>query len=174
MTVFRCTQRVIRRFKITPKEPALASTGVLGDWYANLLNIGSTRLVLCQSERSLLPVILPARNKAFPHEFGNALRKVLLALGVPEERANAEVQATQDIQFAKTRSRQVLGVMNDFAFSAQFYLAHAWTNDPILEACLKLAETPSTPIENESPDRLTVALFRMSTMELAEGTSLAL
>ena len=25
---------------------------VLGDWYANLLNIGSTRLVLCVSERS--------------------------------------------------------------------------------------------------------------------------
>ncbi len=161
MTVFRCTQRVGRRFKITPTEPETPSTGVLGDWYANLLNIGSTRLVLCQSERSLLPVILAARNKAFPHEFGNALRKVLLVLGIPEDRVNAEVQATQDIQFAKTRSRQVLGVMNDFAFSAQFYLTHAWSNDPVLEACLKLTATPSGPIENESPDRLTVALFQM-------------
>ena len=57
MTVFRCTQRVLRRFKLTAIEPETTSTGVLGDWYANLLNFGPTRLVLCQSERSLLPVI---------------------------------------------------------------------------------------------------------------------
>ena len=114
MTVFRCTQRVLRRFKLTAIEPETASTGVLGDWYANLLNFGPTRLVLCQCERSLLPVILPARNKAFPSEFGNALSRVLLALGIPVQQVNAEVLATQDVQFARTRSRQVLGVMNDF------------------------------------------------------------
>ena len=161
MTVFRCTQRVIKRFKLTPTEPETPSTGVLGDWYANLLNIGSIRLVLCQSERTLLPVILPARNADFPHKFGHALSKVLLALGIPEERVNAEVQATQDIQFAKTRSRQVLGVMNDFAFSAPVCLAHAWSNDPILEAFLKLADTPTGPIGMDSPSQLTVALFQM-------------
>ena len=36
LTVFRCTQRVLRRFKLTAIEPETASTGVLGDWYANL------------------------------------------------------------------------------------------------------------------------------------------
>ena len=160
MTVFRCTQRVLRRFKLTAIEPETASTGVLGDWYANLLNIGPTRLVLCQSERSLLPVILPARNKAFPAEFGSALSRVLLVLGIPVRQVNAEVEATRDIQFAKTRSRQVLGVMNDYAFSAQVCLAHAQTNEPVLETCLRLAETPTGPIGMDSPDRLTVSLFR--------------
>ena len=117
MTVFRCTQRVLRRFKLTAIEPETASTGVLGDLYANLLNFGPTRLVLCQSERSLLPVILPARNRDFPAEFGSALSRILLALGIPVQQVHAEVEATRDIQFAKTRSRQVLGVMNDCAFS---------------------------------------------------------
>ena len=160
MTVFRCTQRVLRRFRLTAIEPATGSTGVLGDWCANLLNIGPTRLVLCQSERSLLPVMLPARNNAFPHEFGNMLQRVLLALGVPEASVNAEVAATQDVQFARSRSRQVLGVMNDFAFNAKVYFAHARTNEPVFETCLKLAEMPSRPIGMDSPDRLTVSLFR--------------
>ena len=150
MTVFRCTQRVLRRFKLTAIEPESASTRVLGDWYANLLNIAPTRLVLCQSERSLLPVILPARNKDFPAEFGSALRRVLQALVIPVQLVNAEVSATKDVQFAKTRSRQVLGVMNDFACGAQ-YLAHSPSEDPVLETCLKLAETPSRPIGMDSP-----------------------
>ena len=70
------------------------------------------------------------------------------------------MEATRDIQFAKTRSRQVLGVMNDYAFSAQVCLAHAQTNEPVLETCLRLAETPTGPIGMDSPDRLTVSLFR--------------
>ena len=83
-----------------------------------------------------------------------------MALSIPEDRVEAEVEATREIRFAKTRSRQVLGVMNDFSFSASFYLSHARSNDPGLETCLKLAEMPSRPIGMESPDRLTVSLFR--------------
>ena len=159
MTVFRCTQRVLRRFKLTAIEPDTASTGVLGDWYANLLNVGRKRLVLCVSERSLLPVIVPARNKAFPREFGQTLMRVLLALDIPIHSVDAEVAAAQDVQFARTRNRRVLGVMNDFLFSAELYFAYARSHDPVLETCLKLAETPSRPIGMDSPDRLTVSLF---------------
>ena len=160
MTVVRCTQRVLKRFGLTAVDPPTASTGVLGDWYANLLNVGPARLVLCQSARSLLPVILPARNAAFPQKFGEALGRVLVALGVPAELVTREIAATQEIQVARTRSRQVLGAMNDFAFTACVYLEHARTEDPILETSLKLAEMPSRPIGMESPDRLTVSLFR--------------
>ena len=69
MLVLRCTQRVLRRFQLKPIDSELVSSGVLGDWYANLLNLGSRRYVLCQSERALLPVIVPARNDSFPAEF---------------------------------------------------------------------------------------------------------
>ena len=49
--------------------------------------------------------------------------------------------------------------MNDFAFGAQVCLAHARTNDPVLETCLRLAEAPTGPLGMDSPDRLTVSLF---------------
>ena len=155
MLVFRRTQRVLKRFRLTPIDPESASTGVLGDWYANLLNVGRQRYVLCQSERALLPVILPARNEAFPATFGRALRRVLLALGIPREAVAREVEAADEVHIARTRSRQVLGAMNDFAFIAELHLLHARHDDPALEACLKLAEMPSKPIGYDSPGRLT-------------------
>ena len=42
-------------------KPAPADT-VLGDWYANLIRIGRIQVVLAVSERSLLPVVVPARD----------------------------------------------------------------------------------------------------------------
>ena len=159
MVVFRCTQRVLRRFRLAPVETEAASTGVLGDWYANLLNFGPRRYVLCQSERSLLPVIVPARNALFPSKFGEALQQLLLALGVPLGCVAREVAAVGEVQIARTRSRQVLGAMNDFAYNAQVCLAYARSDDAPLEVCLTLAEMPSKPIGHDSPARLARLLF---------------
>ena len=161
MVVFRCTQRVLRRFQLQTSDTPVASSGVLGDWYANLLNCGPQRYVLCQSERTLLPVILPARNESFPAQFGLSLRSVLDALGVPSESIRREILAANEIQIARTRSRHVLGTMNDFAFNAQVYLAHTQRDNPALEVSLKLADIPSKPIGYDSPRRLALSLFHL-------------
>lgn len=160
MLNFRCTQRVVRRFNLEVVDDAPASTGILGDWYANLMNIGRARWVLCQSERSLLPVILPATNDAFPGQFGEALGAVLRALGVRDDLIERELASASDVAFSRPRSRKMLGVMNDFAFNSEVYVPAARGNDSALQACLKLAEMPSRPIGFESPDRLTLALFQ--------------
>jgi hypothetical protein len=57
------------------------------------------------------------------------------------------------------RSRQVLGVMNDFAYVGQGYLYARHGVEAALEASLKLAEMPSSPIAYESPGQLTKSLF---------------
>ena len=71
-----------------------------------------------------------------------------------------ELASVRELAFSRPRSRQMLGVMNDFAFNAQIRLPAAPGHDPALEACLKLAEMPSKPIGYESPGPLTLALFR--------------
>lgn len=162
MVVFRCTQRVVRRFRLNTTDEGAVSSGMLGDWYANLLNFGPRRYVLCQSERSLLPVILPARNALFPAGFGEALARVLLALGVPTEVVDREVAAASDVGFTKTHNRRVLGSMNDFAYCAQIYMSDARSADPTLEVCLKLAETPSKLIGYEAPAEVAISLLRSS------------
>jgi hypothetical protein len=160
MIVFRCTQRVVKRFKLRPSESPPPSSGLLGDWYVNLLNVGSSRLVLCLSERSLLPVILPARNEVFPRQFPEFLRGVLQGLQVPSEQVEAEVTAAGEVVFGKPRSRQVLGALNDFVFCAGFQIAKARSGNAPLEAALVLAEMPSKPIGYSSPDRVALSLFQ--------------
>jgi hypothetical protein len=57
-------------------------TTTLGDWYANILNVGRSRLLMCTSERSPLTVIVPARNlAAFPDRLQQTVANTLASLG---------------------------------------------------------------------------------------------
>lgn len=161
MVVFRCTKRIARRFRLTVADEVHASTGILGDWYANLISVGSSRWVLCMSERSLLPVFVPARNESFPAQFAPTLGQVLQRLRIPDHLTAKEIDAAAEIAFARTRNRRALGVLKEFGFLASDYLGSIYDLDAAVAASLRLAETPSTVIGN-SPDRITAALFEDS------------
>jgi len=52
MYTLRCTKRAIDHFQLRPHEgQAEESHTILGDWYANLLNVARKRWVFCVSER---------------------------------------------------------------------------------------------------------------------------
>ncbi len=159
MLIFRCTERTVRRFKLPLRNDAPSASGVLGDWYVNLLNIGPYRLVLCVSERSLLPVIVPARNECFPAQFNSALKAVLRELKVPEQNIEVEAGEGREILFGRTRNRQVLGVMNDLSRLA-FGDFLSTSPDHLLYLSMRLAEAPFSPVAYESPKRLTISLFQ--------------
>lgn len=154
LITFRCTRRVLKRYGWTPQD-ARESTSRLGDWYVNLLNLGPERWVLCVSDRTLLPVIVPARKDEFPARFGAYLEFVLEALEVPRHHVVGEVESVENFVVSRTESRQVLGVMTDFANLASY---HGPGSDPVALA-LKLAGAPSKPLEYQSPGRRTRELF---------------
>jgi hypothetical protein len=149
--VFRCTQRLAKRLRVALADDALPSTGVLGDWYANSLNVGHSRYVLCLSARTLLPVILPARKSEFPGRFPDYLSEVLDLIGVPSRVIEREAAEAAQPVFAKTQNRSLLGSLNDFVFSASVYLQHG---ESVLEANLKLAQMPSKVIEFAFPSEV--------------------
>ncbi len=156
MVRLRCTLRVLKRFGLEPRPEAATSTTLLGDWYANLLNAGRSRWVLCVSERALLPVIVPARKATFPGPLPSSLRTVLAGLGIRAAEIEREIAEMAQIGIDRTRSRQVLGVMNDFAVAAELFLRD--DTGPI-EVALRVAHTPSKPLDYESPDRIARSLF---------------
>jgi hypothetical protein len=120
----RCTRKLARRLTLTPGSDAQEPTNKLGDWYANLLNVGHRRLILCVSERSFLSVVLPARDvRQLPSYLPDAVRSVLGRLGVPVGVAEAEVAAMLPIAVGLTRNRSFLGSMVDLAQQAAFFLA---------------------------------------------------
>ena len=156
MVRLRCTQRVLDRFGLKPSPGAASSTTLLGDWYANLLNVGRARWVLCVSERSLLPVIVPARKADFPSTLPTTLRAVLVGLGVSLSAIDREAREMEPIEVDTTRSRRVLGVMNDFAMLAEIWLREGVSP---LNVAHKVAEMPSKPLDYDSPERVTQRLF---------------
>ena len=166
--VFRCTKKLLHRV-----EPSAAlqgeppkSTTRLGDWYANLLIIQRQQLVLAVSGVTLLPLLLPAGPfKTMPIRLAEAASQTLTALGVEGGKIAPEVAAMNACFVTTTDSRQVLGMMNDFAKMLPFYLEGA----TLTEAALQLAECPCSPLAMDSPRRSTVALFGGPSLRLVKG-----
>lgn len=158
MVRIRCTQRVLKRFKleigVEPEDDS--STTLLGDWYANLLNVERQRWVLCVSERTLLPALVTARNDCFPAQLSRAVGDVLRELGVPGAVVEHEVGEMESVVVGRTRSRSVLGVMNDFAFAIELALRDGCS---ALEAAVHVSNTPVKPLDYRSPQQVALELL---------------
>lgn len=159
MFVFRCTQKLLDRLhaKFDP-EPARADT-VLGDWYANLVRVGRVQVVLGVSDRSLLPVVVPAKEgHSLVQRLGEALELTLNAIGVPADDVIAERGAMQRWAVGKTANRRVLGSLNDLAFQLEVGLRE-FPDRTLLAQSLWLAKTPLKVIDYGAPDQATLAAF---------------
>jgi len=122
--VLRCTRKLASRLTLTPGAEDLNPTAKLGDWYAGLLNVGHERYVHCVSERSLLSVILPARDvRQLPSHLPGAVRSLLGRLGVPAAIIDAEVDSMLPVCVGLTRSRSVVGSLVELGREASFRLS---------------------------------------------------
>lgn len=118
MVTLRCTRKLLRRLGAPTKSEIFAATTVLGDWYANLIYARPHQLVLCMNERSLLVVLVAAREgKSLPTRFRDSVLALLQRLGVPSQSIEAEALAMQDIGIGATANRRVVGCMREAAFA---------------------------------------------------------
>jgi hypothetical protein len=132
----------------------------LGDWYANRLNLGHKRFILCTNEQSLLTVVVPAKDlRALPARLASGVEKLLQSLGVPRAPISAELAQMEVSRYGRTASRVVLGSMNDFAWLAERYIAKGGMDD-LNAVSMMISESPSSPIGYESPDRYAPQLLR--------------
>jgi len=165
MLVLRCTRSVRARLRLPDDLPDPGrSTGILGDWYIHLVRFGRDQWVLATSERSLLSVLLPARELRanLAPNLRSALGALLELLGVPPGAIHREIATMEPVTFGRATNRRVLGSMNDFAFQASVQIAGG-VHDPLIIGRL-LATTPMSAIGLKSgdlgfPDRLTCELL---------------
>lgn len=161
MVVIRCTKKLLDRIKppcIAPVETT--GSNRLGDWYATLLIVRRTWLIVAVSEKTLLPVVIPAVPfKAMAPRLCAAAGDHLRRLGIPSELVDEEMVAMREVVIAKTASRRVLGSLNDFCGMAD---ARLWSSPETTgwEMADRLAEAPCGPLGMGSPGRVTEALFR--------------
>lgn len=127
----------------------------LGDWYAHLLYT-RPQLVLCINERTLLPVLITARDGSLlVPRLREAVGQMLRTLGIAERAVAAEEVAMREAVIGKTMNRQVLGSMNDFVRMLEAYIGVG----SFLEVSLRLAETPCGPLRMNCPREETIRVF---------------
>ena len=162
MFTLRCTQRLLRRLRVPGEVADRPPTTGLGDWYANLLRIGSRQLILATSERSLLTVYVTAKEPAqLPERLRLAVADLLEQLGMPAHLIAVEIAAMADVSIGRTQDRRVLGTMNDLAFQARWRLQ----DDPMADLDrlqLDLATMPCGMIDYSCSGAKTAELFGLN------------
>lgn len=153
MFTLQCTKKLLDRIKPEVGLPQVGTTR-MGNWYATVL-FWKPHMALLVNERTLLPVLVTlAPASTLAQRFPMALNDVLIALGLPTEFIQTELQGMSEVNYAKTSNRSVLGVMNEMTNLAHGYRDRGGIEDP-LSLSLKLAGTPCGPLYKGpvSPDK---------------------
>jgi hypothetical protein len=155
--------RGTRKFLDRVGRPTVASddrsTTSLGDWYAAVL-FWRPQVALFVNETTLLPVLVPlAPAASVVDRFRKSVGEVLGAHGASASFIEAEMAQMTEHRLAATKSRSVIGVMNEFARLGEGFGKSA--DVPDLEALgMWLSRTPCGPLYDSrvSPDRELAAL----------------
>jgi hypothetical protein len=159
MLVLRCTQQLLRRIGKTPPTVVPESTTRLGDWYGTAFHVGRRRYALFIPERTRLPIVLDAAElKRVSATLSERLGQVLATLGVDARAIAEERAAMTEVVFAPTRSRSLLGSLNDFVSMARVWMSRRHPI-PLLELSLDLAEVPVGPLKFARPCDETLELL---------------
>lgn len=112
-----CTRKLLKRLRAEVRGDPTHPTDRLGDWFANLVSTKGETLVICVSERSLLPIFVTATKApgSFIFAFQETVRSVLREIGASSELVEHEGWETNQIAIGTTASPRVLGSLNDLA-----------------------------------------------------------
>lgn len=158
MLVLRCTRQLLTRLHHEDATGAKSTTR-LGDWYGNVLRRGRRQHLLFISERSRLPLLPVCGAKHLVHAFPDAVCAVLAAVGVSAADIADERARMVTIGLGRTRSRSLLGTLNDFAFMAQHGKSTGEGTESSDELIRFLSRTPIIALGGANPIELTQAAF---------------
>lgn len=159
MVVLRCTQQLLLRLKQFDDALSARSTTRLGDWYGNILRMGRRHALIFISERARLPVLIPIREaNRLRTVFPDAVCQMLAAVGVPAAHIEEERSRMSEFAYGRTKSRSLLGTLNDFSFGARVHFITA-RHDSLEDIARDLARTPIMPLDGARPIDLTRGLF---------------
>ncbi|MCI0555651.1 MAG: hypothetical protein L0287_32295 [Anaerolineae bacterium] len=130
------------------------TTSKLGDWYANLVPTYSGDLIVFVNEKTLLSVAIPIwESDNLLSLFRLRVVNLLGMIGIQFKAIENELSHYNHIQFGKTRSRSILGSMNDIAFHYQVMAEEAENKADLSlsNAEYKLSQMPCKPIDYRDP-----------------------
>jgi len=157
MFTVHATRKLLDRVK-QPRSgfPLSNPRPALGNWYATAI-FWKPQVSLFVNERTLLPVAGAPwrRQRTLWSGFPEFLRQVLVApRSRPFLRRQPRRPSSGTATYAKTASRSILGIINEFTYLGGFMRDELGPDD-LLQIALELSETPCGPLYKRcvSPDR---------------------
>jgi hypothetical protein len=142
VVTIRFTRKLLKYLRAGAIDTEVAPTTVLGDWYANMFFTRHLRLVICVSERSLLPVFVEAKDPStFAERLCESAQAVMEGIGVAQGVIEHEVHEMSQVRIRTTSSRRVLGSLNELSFLSR----HSITRRPQLDLTTLATEIAETP-----------------------------
>ncbi len=154
MITLRLTHKLQQLLDIDLTEQLKPTTSTLGDWYANFVPTCSGDLIVLVNEKTLLSVAIPIwESNHLLLLFRLRVENLLGMIGIPSKVIDQELHHYNDTQFGKTRSRSVLGSMNDIAFQYQAIaeMAENKADLSLSNAEYQMSQMPCKPIEYRAP-----------------------
>ncbi len=124
MFVLHCTKKAQDRLKVKPVDVFPDPTTRLGNWYCNEFTASRRKHLIFVNERTLLPIVFSVKGLKTSGDilevFKQRLFKAFLLLNLPDKKFMPELLEMDEVVFAKTASRSVVGSMNDIIAQAKF------------------------------------------------------
>lgn len=159
MVVLRCTQQLLVRMKQFDDRTGARSSDAPRRLVRQHPPNGTTSRAILISERSRLPVLIPIREAyRLPSVFPEAVCQMLAAVGVSAADIEEERSRMSEIAYERTKSRSLLGTLNDMSFGARVHFITG-RNESLEAIARDLARTPILPLDGASPIGLTRAAF---------------
>ena len=106
-----------------------AETDPLWSWHAKVFHVERRKCILVTNDSTLLCMFIPGLKspdfKTFSIIFGQYLFKILLNEEIPQKQIETVLSECENIQYAKTNNRSVLGSMNDQNFQLEYIIQDA-------------------------------------------------
>ena len=131
MQLIRCTKKLqkemgLKQSDLCAEEPRFS---YLGPWHANLIHIDRRKCVLFVNDKTLFNFIVPDLSRAQIREldklFKSYLGCVLADAGISEADRGRILSEYDEVGFANTNSKSVLGSMNDLVFHYKYSIQEA-------------------------------------------------
>ena len=159
MQLIRCTKKLqkemgLKLSDLCAEEPRFS---YLGPWHANLIHIDRRKCVLFVNDKTLFNFIVPDVSRenirALEKLFTSYLSCIIADEGFEEADREKMLSEYDEIGFANTNSKSVLGSMNDLAFHYKYsILESGGVHSPeVPEIIRRLNRMPMSAIKEVFP-----------------------
>ena len=156
----RSTAKILDRLHGEASAEVAEPTTLLGDWYANMVFSKPQQMVLCMSERTLLPIVVTARDlHRFSERLCVNLAEMLHSIGVPALDVDAELSEMDSFALTGTLSKSTLASMNGLMRDLKWSLQYCPERSPV-EHAQYVASFPRKALGFALPTEATLAAFK--------------